>query len=93
MKELVSRFAEVEKRVRALIAENGHLRERVRVLEEDLGRASEGAREVETLRARKEQVRDRLKRLLRVLEAVETKERQTEEDLPGTEPGQGGAKE
>jgi chromosome segregation ATPase len=83
----------VEKRVRALAAENGHLRDKVRTLEEELGRASEGAREAETLRARKEQVRDRLKRLLRVLEAMETREKEKEEDLQGSEPGQAGAKE
>lgn len=85
MNDLVARFAEVETRVRALAAENHKLRDRVRELEEDLGRASEGAREAETLRARKEQVRDRLKRLLRVLEAVETKEKEQQEDLQGSE--------
>lgn len=85
MKELVARFAEVEKRVRALAEENHGLRGRVRELEAGLGRASEDAREAETLRARKEQVRDRLKRLLRALEAVETKEKEKEEDLPGSE--------
>lgn len=82
---MVARFAEVEKRVRALAAENGHLRDRVRKLEEDLGKASEGAREAETLRARKEQVRDRLKRLLRVLEALETKEKEKESDLQSSD--------
>ena len=85
VKDLAARFAEVEKRVRALAAENGHLRERVLKLEEELGRASEGAREAGDLRARKEQVRDRLKRLLRVLEAMETREKEKEEDLQGSE--------
>ncbi len=78
MNDLVARFAEVEKRVRALAAENHRLYDRVRELEVDLGRASEGAREAETLRDRKEQVRDRLKRLLRVLEAMETKEKESD---------------
>ena len=85
MKELIARFTEVEKRVRALAEENGNLRDRVRALEEELGRASEGAREAETLRARKEQVRDRLNRLLRVLEAVEIKEKEKEGDLQGSQ--------
>ena len=93
VKDLVARFTEVEKRVRALAEENLNLRNRVRALEEDLGRVSEGAREAETLRARKEQVRDRLKRLLRVLEAVEIKEKEKEEDLQGIEPGQAVIKE
>ena len=91
MKDLAARFAEVEKRVRALAADNGHLRDRVRKLEEELGGAIEGAREAETLRARKEQVRDRLKRLLRALEAMEAKEK--ESDLQSSEPGQAGVKE
>lgn len=87
MKDLVARFAEVEKRVRALAEENHGLRDRVHALEEELGRASAGAREAEALRARKEQVQDRLKRLLRVLEAVETreKEKEKEDELQGTE--------
>ena len=85
MNNLASRFAEVEKRVGALAAENGHLRDRVRKLEEELGRAGEGAREAETLRAGKEQVRDRLKRLLRVLEAMETREKEKEKDLQGSD--------
>ncbi len=88
---MVARFAEVEKRVRSLAEENHGLREKVHALEEELGRASEGAREAETLRARKEQVRDRLKRLLRVLDAIEPKKK--EEDPQGSEPGQAGVKE
>jgi seryl-tRNA synthetase len=83
VKDIVARFTEMEKRVRALVEENHRLRERVRGLEEDLGRASQGAREAEILHVRKEQVRDRLKRLLRVLEALETKEK--EKELQGSE--------
>jgi regulator of replication initiation timing len=74
VKELGARFSEVERRVRALVEENERLRGRVRDLEEELGRMSEGAREAEVLRARKAQVQDRLQRLLRLLEAVETKD-------------------
>jgi len=76
VKELGARFSEVERRVRALVEENARLRGRVRDLEEELGRMSEGAREAEVLRARKAQVQDRLQRLLRLLEAVETKDRE-----------------
>lgn len=74
MKELGARFNEVERRVRALAEENVRLRDRVRELEADLARASEGAREAEDLRARKEQAQDRLKRLLRLLDAVGARE-------------------
>jgi len=74
VKELGPRFAELEKRVRALVDENSRLRGRVRELEEEQGRLGETARESETLRARKAQVQDRLKRLLHLLESVDVKE-------------------
>jgi uncharacterized protein YlxW (UPF0749 family) len=74
VKELGSRFAEVERRVRALVAENQGLRERVRELEEERGTLGEAARDSEALRASKTQVQDRLKRLLRLLETIEVKE-------------------
>jgi hypothetical protein len=74
VKELGSRFAEVERRVRALVAENQGLRERVRELEEEQGRLGEAARDSDALRANRTQVQDRLKRLLRLLESVEAKE-------------------
>jgi hypothetical protein len=83
VKDILVRFAEMDKRVHALVEENVLLREKVRELEEDLDRASTGAREADALRARKEQVRDRLKRLLRVLDALETREK--EKDLQGSE--------
>jgi hypothetical protein len=83
VKDILARFAEVDKRVRALVEENVRLREKVRELEEDLDLASKGAREADALRARKEQVQDRLKRLLRVLDALETREK--EKDLQGSE--------
>jgi len=74
VKELGSRFAEVEKRVRAMAEENSRLRGRVRELEEELGRMGQAAGESETLRAKKTQVQDRLKRLLHLLETIEVKE-------------------
>jgi len=83
--DLAARFAEVEKRVRALAAENSHLREQVRELEDRLGKADDCSREVESLRAKKEQVRNRLKRLLRVLDSMETKEKEKDADLQGSE--------
>ena len=103
VKDIAARFAEVEKRVRALAEENHGLREKVHALEEELGRASEGAREAEALRAKKEQVRDRLKRLLRVLDSMEIKEKEKDRRDPedgqapleadASKAGQAGAKE
>ena len=80
MKELGPRFTELEKRVRALVEENSRLRGRVRELEEEQGRLGNAARESETLRARKSQVQDRLKRLLHLLESVES----SKEDVQGS---------
>ena len=74
MRELGARFSEVENRVRALVEENARLRSRVSELEADLGRVSEGVRDAEALRVRQAQVQDRLKRLLRLLEAVEVRD-------------------
>ena len=74
MSELGSRFAEVERRVRVLVAENQGLRARVRELEAERGRLGEAARESEALRASRTRVQDRLKRLLRLLETIDVRE-------------------
>lgn len=74
MKDLGSRFGEVEKRVRALVEENARLRGRVSELEGELERAGSHAAELEALRSRKGQVQERLKRLLHLLEKIETQE-------------------
>ncbi len=74
MKDLGSRFGEVEKRVRMLVEENARLRGRVSELEGELERTGELAAEAEALRSRKAQVQDRLKRLLHLLEKIEVKE-------------------
>lgn len=74
MKDLGARFGEVERRVRALVEENARLRARVNELEAGLGRAEASGREAEELRARKAQVQERLKRLLRMLEASAPRE-------------------
>jgi len=78
VKELGSRFAEVERRVRALVAENQGLRARVRELEDERGRLGEAARDSDALRANKSQVQERLKRLLRLLETIEVREEERE---------------
>ena len=84
VKELGSRFAEVEQRVRALVEENARLRGRVRELEKEQGRLAEAARELEALRAKKTQVQDRLKRLLHALESVDVRAG----EAPASEPSE-----
>jgi hypothetical protein len=78
VKELGSRFAEVERRVRALVVENRGLHARVRELEDERGRLGEAARDSDALRASKSQVQERLKRLLRLLEAIGVREEERE---------------
>lgn len=78
VKELGSRFAEVERRVRALVVENQELRARVRELEDERGKLGEAARDSDVLRAKRSQVQDRLKRLLRLLESIEIREGERE---------------
>ena len=71
MKDLASRFSEVERRVTALLAQNRFLRRRVRELERERDAMVVQVRDGEGLRERTVQVRDRLQRLLARLEAVE----------------------
>ncbi len=74
MKDLAARFAEVEQRVRALVAERESLRERIRELEADLDRVRQEAQDAHRLRASRAQVQERLTRLLRALEQAEARE-------------------
>jgi len=89
VQELGLRFAEVEKRVRALVEENARLRGKVRELEAEQGRLGEAARDSEVLRSRQAQVQGRLKRLLHLLETIPA----SKEDVQGSETGQSGAHE
>ncbi len=74
MKDLASRFSEVERRVRALVAENRQLRAQLRELERAKDAVSGQAKEADALRVRTVQVRERLQRLLEKLETFEGEE-------------------
>lgn len=74
MKDLGARFAEVERRVRALVAENRMLRGRLGELETELAQAKQEAQEAQSLRTKKTRVQERLTRLLRTLESIEAPE-------------------
>jgi uncharacterized coiled-coil DUF342 family protein len=71
VKDLAAKFAEVERRVRALVAENGQLRVRLQELEQQLGDARSDAQGLEQTQERTAQVRAKLERVLRKLEALE----------------------
>ncbi len=77
MKDVVSRFSEVERRVRAMVEENRALRERVRELERERVTIGAEARDAAVLREKTAAVRARLQRLLARLESLE------QEGLPG----------
>ena len=74
MKELGARFAEVERRVRALVAENRELRGRLGEFEKALAQARQEAQEAQSLRSKTSRVQERLTRLLKALESIEVPE-------------------
>jgi uncharacterized coiled-coil DUF342 family protein len=71
VKDLVAKFAEVERRVRNLVEENGRLHERVRDLEQQLADAKNDSRDLAMTQERSAQVRTKLERILKKLEAIE----------------------
>ena len=70
MKNLDARFAEVERRVKALLAENHALRGRVTELEDELERTRRSAREYENIHGKRLRIREKVERMLKDLEAV-----------------------
>lgn len=70
MKELAAKFAEVERRVRRLVDENGRLRDQVRELEQQFAEARRDAQDLEQVQGRSAQVREKLARVLKALEAL-----------------------
>jgi hypothetical protein len=85
VRDLVSRFSEVERRVSALVAENRVLRSRVRELERERQAVGEQVRDAGILRDRSEQVRDRLYKLLALLDSIERDVPKTDRDAAGAE--------
>ena len=72
--ELEGQFAEIEKRVRALVAEDRVLRKRIAELEQELALARREARNVEHVHGKQLHIREKVERVLRNLEALGTKE-------------------
>ncbi len=71
MKDLETKFAEVEKRIGALVAENKVLMGRVRELEHELTHARREAQELQNLHGKKMHIREKVERILHSLEAAE----------------------
>lgn len=70
MTDLDERFALIEKRVRALQAENSGLHARVEELEQKLASASSATRELDLLNGKKQQMREKIEKLLQTLEFI-----------------------
>ncbi len=70
MKDLESRFAEVEKRVRTLVSDNAALRKRITELEAELADARKGSGELENFHGKKMRVREKIENILRSLDAI-----------------------
>jgi hypothetical protein len=85
VKDLASRFSEVELRVRALVAENRALRAKVRELERERDTIGAEARDAGALREKTTLVRERLQRLLAALEALGQATQGEGADLAGGE--------
>ncbi len=68
MKDLQDKFSEIERRVKALVTENADLRRRVAGLEQELSAVRRDAKDIEDLRGRKTEIREKIERVLRSLE-------------------------
>jgi hypothetical protein len=73
LKELEARFAEVEKRLRILIGDNGRLKKRVAELEKELAQARVTSEEFQNFQGKRLHVREKIEKVLRSLEAIKEK--------------------
>jgi hypothetical protein len=74
VKDLESKFAEVEKRVQALVAENKVLTGRVRELEHELAQARRESQDLQNFHGKKMHIKEKIERILQSMEAVKEKE-------------------
>jgi hypothetical protein len=73
LKDLDEKFGMVEQRVRALIAENKNLAERISVLEQDLLAARREALKSEQSHTINKRIREKIEHILHTLEAIGVK--------------------
>lgn len=74
MKNLEEKFAEIEKRVNALVAENRSHKKRVKELEKELSLTRHDAKKSSQFHDQQLHLRQRVEKILKDLEAVEVKE-------------------
>lgn len=70
MKDLEARFAEVEKRVKTLVADNTRLRKRVSELERELKEARLQSEELRHFHGKKLHIREKIEKVLQSLETM-----------------------
>jgi chromosome segregation ATPase len=74
LNDLEGQFAEIENRVRALVAEDRALRMRINELEQELALVRRETRNVEHVHGKHLHVREKIERVLQSLETLGTKE-------------------
>lgn len=74
LKDFEEKFAEIEKRVQALVARNRGLAGRIKELEHELAQARREARGMEHFHGEKLHIREKIERILQSLETVNNKE-------------------
>jgi hypothetical protein len=70
LKDVTEQFAEVEKRVTAVVRENAVLRRRVAELERELAQARAEASEFQNLQGKRIHIREKIERVLQSLEEI-----------------------
>ncbi len=74
MNDLEMKFAEVEKRIGALVAENKVLTGRVRELENELAQARRESQDLQSFHGKRMHIKEKIERILQSMEAVKEKE-------------------
>jgi len=71
MKDLEERFAEIERRVRPLVAENRSHKKRIRELEKELNQTLRDVQKSAQFHDKQLHLRERIEKILKTLEGVE----------------------
>jgi len=71
MKDLEERFAEIERRVRPLVAENRSHKMRIRELEKELNQTRRDMQKSAQFNEKQLHLKERIEKILRALEAVD----------------------
>jgi hypothetical protein len=74
VKSLEDKFAEIERRVKTLVAENRSHKKRVKELEKELNMTRHDAKKSAQFHDQQLQLRERIEKILKDLEGVEVKE-------------------